>query len=58
MRAGLVDENGFDSFSKEVAMLSDLDHENIVAFKGYCLEPALLIVMHFVEGGTLKDYIA
>ena len=57
MRAGLIDTEGFVSFSKEVKMLASLDHENIVSFKGYCLEPALLIVMEFVEGGTLKAFI-
>ena len=57
MRAGLIDKTGFDSFCKEVVMLSRLDHENIVTFKGYVLEPALLIVMDFVAGGTLKAFI-
>ena len=57
MRAGLMDKDGFASFGKEVVMLAQLDHENIVTFKGYVLEPALLIVMDFVAGGTLKAYI-
>ena len=29
-----------------------------MSFIGYSLEPTLLIVMEFVEGGTLSDYIA
>ena len=57
MRAGLIDKDGFESFSKEVVMLAKLEHENIVKFKGYVLEPALLIVMDFVAGGTLKAFI-
>ena len=57
MRAGLIDETGFESFCKEVVMLSRLEHVNIVTFKGYVLEPALLIVMGFVAGGTLKEFI-
>ena len=57
MRAGLIDKDGFDSFSKEVVMLAQLDHENVVTFKGYCLKPALLIVMDFVAGGTLKAFV-
>ena len=57
MRAGLMDEDGFHSFSKEVVMLAQLQHENIVTFKGYVLEPALLIVMDFVAGGTLKEFV-
>ena len=57
MRAGLIDKEGFESFSKEVVMLAQLDHKNIVKFKGYVLDPALLIVMDFVAGGTLKGFI-
>ena len=57
MRAGLIDKNGFESFAKEVVMLSKLDHENIVTFKGYVLKPALLIVMEFVAGGTLSAFV-
>ena len=57
MRSGLVDENGFKAFRKEVVMLSRVDHINIVAFMGYCIEPFLLIVMEFVSGGTLADFV-
>ena len=57
MRAGLIDKTGFESFCKEVVMLSRLAHKNIVTFKGYVLEPALLIVMDFVAGGTLKAFV-
>ena len=35
MRAGLINKDGFDSFSKEVIMLARLDHDNIVKFRGY-----------------------
>ena len=34
-----------------------VDHVNIVAFRGYCAEPFLLIVMDFVSGGTLADFV-
>ena len=57
MRAGLINKDGFEAFSKEVVILANLEHENIVNFRGYCLEPALLIVMDFVEGGTLRDFV-
>ena len=57
MRAGLIDKEGFESFCKEVVMLAKLTHENIVSFVGYVLEPALLIVMDFVAGGTLRAFI-
>ena len=51
MRCGLVDEAGFEAFTREVTMLARLDHPNIVTFVGYSLNPVLLIVMEFVEGG-------
>ena len=41
-----------------MAILAAVRHDNIVAFIGYSLEPTLLIVMEFVEGGTLSDYLA
>ena len=57
MRSGLVDEEGFKAFRKEVVMLSKVDHINIVGFVGYCMDPFLLIVMDFVSGGTLADLV-
>ena len=47
-----------DAFCKEVVMLSKVHHKNLVTFVGYCIDPFLLIVMDFVDGGTLKDYIS
>ena len=38
-------------------MLSKVEHINIVAFVGYCVDPFLLIVMDFVSGGTLSDFV-
>ena len=55
---GLINEEGFQAFAKEVMVLASVKHENIVTFSGYSLEPSLLIVMEFVEGGMLKDFIA
>ena len=55
---GLINEDGFAAYAKEVTILAALEHENIVTFIGYSLEPTLLIVMEFVEGGTLSDYLA
>ena len=57
MRSGLVDEKGFKAFCKEVVMLSRVDHINIVGFVGYAADPFLLIVMDFVSGGTLADFV-
>ena len=58
MRIGLTDEKGFKAFCKEVVTLSQLDHINIVTLVGYVLNPCLLIVMEYVEGGTLSAFIA
>ena len=56
-RIGLVDKEAFTSFSKEVIMLATLENEYIIEFLGYVLEPVLLIVMEFAEGGTLRDVL-
>ena len=57
MRVALTDEKGFRAFCKEVVTLSSLDHVNIVKLIGYVLEPCLLIVMEFVSGGMLSDFV-
>ena len=57
MRVALTDKKGFEAFCKEVVTLSNLDHINIVALVGYVLEPCLLIVMEFVSGGMLSDFV-
>ena len=41
-----------------MTVLAAIDHDHIVTFMGYSLKPTLLIVMEFVEGGTLSDYLA
>ena len=58
MRVGLIDEEGFGAFKKEVLVLAALDHPNVVRLLGFCYKPVLLIVMDFVDGGTLQDWIA
>ena len=58
MRVGLVNKAGFEAFAKEVIVLSTIKHVNIVSFIGYSLEPTLLIVMEFVNGGTLSSVLA
>ena len=57
MRAGLINTESFKAFGKEVVILARLDHPNIVTFVGYCLDPILLIVMEFIEGGTVADFV-
>ena len=53
----MVDEKGVKAFAREVSMLATVDHVNIVSFVGFVKAPFLLIVMEFVAGGTLQDYI-
>ena len=38
-------------------VLSVIDHPNIVSFVGYSQSPALLIIMEFVNGGSVMDLI-
>ena len=57
MRVALTDKEGFKAFCKEVVTLSSIDHVNIVSLVGYVLDPCLLIVMAFLEGGNLSDFI-
>ena len=57
MRVALTDKKGFQAFCKEVVTLSNLDNINIVRLVGYVLEPCLLIVMDYVSGGTLSEFI-
>ena len=52
-----MDKTGFKAFCQEVVTLASLDHINIVTLVGYVLQPCLLIVMDFIEGGTLSHYI-
>ena len=54
---GLIDKDGLEAFTKEVYTLSKIDDVNLVTFVGYCLEPNLLIVMEFVGGGTLSEFV-
>ena len=38
-------------------MLATVRHINLITFFGYCVDPFLLIVMDFVSGGTVSDFI-
>ena len=42
MRAGLIDEDGFGSFIREVEMLAKLNHKHVIGFIGYALRPGML----------------
>ncbi|XP_041370942.1 tyrosine-protein kinase JAK2-like isoform X2 [Gigantopelta aegis] len=44
-------------FLKEITVLQKLAHENIVKLEGICFRPDTLLVMEFVECGSLKDFV-
>lgn len=44
-------------FAREVAMLSRVQHKNLVKFIGACKEPVMVIVTEILLGGTLRKYL-
>ncbi|GAA0169312.1 hypothetical protein Leryth_013310 [Lithospermum erythrorhizon] len=44
-------------FDREVAMLSRVQHKNLVKFIGACKEPVMVVVTELLAGGTLKKYL-
>lgn len=44
-------------FAREVAMLSKVQHKNLVKFIGACKEPVMVIVTELLLGGTLRRYL-
>ncbi|KAG8384877.1 hypothetical protein BUALT_Bualt04G0164000 [Buddleja alternifolia] len=44
-------------FGREVAMLSRVQHKNLVKFIGACKEPVMVIVTELLRGGTLRKYL-
>ncbi|CAA2969555.1 serine threonine- kinase HT1-like [Olea europaea subsp. europaea] len=44
-------------FSREVAMLSKVQHKNMVKFIGACKEPVMVIVTELLLGGTLRKFL-
>ncbi|KAL4577161.1 hypothetical protein LXL04_013265 [Taraxacum kok-saghyz] len=44
-------------FVREVAMLSKVQHKNLVKFIGACKEPVMVIVTELLTGGTLRKYM-
>ncbi|KAK2388896.1 hypothetical protein P8452_26753 [Trifolium repens] len=46
-----------DRFAREVAMLSRVQHKNLVKFIGACKAPVMVIVTELLSGGTLRKYL-
>ncbi|KAL9993973.1 putative dual-specificity kinase TKL-Pl-4 family [Helianthus debilis subsp. tardiflorus] len=44
-------------FVREVAMLSKVQHKNLVKFIGACKAPIMVIVTELLTGGTLRKYL-
>ncbi|CAI0456962.1 unnamed protein product [Linum tenue] len=44
-------------FAREIAMLSKVQHKNLVKFLGACKEPVMVIVTELLLGGTLRKYL-
>ncbi|MFS7996417.1 putative dual-specificity kinase TKL-Pl-4 family [Helianthus anomalus] len=44
-------------FVREVAMLSKVQHKNLVKFIGACKDPVMVIVTELLTGGSLRKYL-
>lgn len=47
----------FTEFRREVWLMSGLQHPNLTRLLGVCTQPHLMMVLEFMEGGTLHDFV-
>ena len=55
--AARIDETAMRKVVSEILVLAAVSHPHIVRFLGCCLHPYVLLIMEFVDGGTLRGFI-
>eukprot|EP00249_Psilotum_nudum_P017281 c26248_g1_i2 orf=576-1661(+) len=50
-------ENREARFSRELSLLSRIQHKNLVKFIGACKEPVMVVVTELLQGGSLRKYL-
>jgi len=57
-KSRMIDESQKEEFVKEILILSQINHKNVVKLLGCCLEVEVpMLVYEFVSSGTVHDYI-